>query len=131
MTFKIVGHLAQIIVDMEKFETQSENMKKLLKDFERFSESLVAKARNYYHQKDDCNHPTNELTNFFNNIIHDSNNTPENLKGYVQDLRKQIDKNLHKISVAPGQDGKWKTWGKDLYLEEKMFPALFPFGVGG
>ena len=33
--------------------------------------------------------------------------------------------------MAPGEKGKWMNWLSDLYLEEKLFPALFPFGIGG
>ena len=38
---------------------------------------------------------------------------------------------MEKICVAPGEEGKWKNWQSDLYLEEKLFPALFPYGIGG
>ena len=38
---------------------------------------------------------------------------------------------LQKISVAPGEKGKFENWGDDIFLEEKAFPELFPFGVGG
>ena len=38
---------------------------------------------------------------------------------------------MEKVSVAPGEQGQFKSWGQDVYLEEKMFPSLFPYGVGG
>ena len=38
---------------------------------------------------------------------------------------------VKKISVAPGESGKFENWGDDTFLEEKCFPELFPFGVGG
>ena len=38
---------------------------------------------------------------------------------------------LAKISVAPGEFGKFQNWGDDIYLEEKCFPELYPFGRGG
>ena len=38
---------------------------------------------------------------------------------------------MQKVFVAPGEGGKWKNWKSDLFLEEKLFPALFPFGIGG
>ena len=40
-------------------------------------------------------------------------------------------KKIEKIQVAPGEKGKFKNWGEDVFLEEKAFPELFPFGVGG
>ena len=36
-----------------------------------------------------------------------------------------------KIHVAPGEGGKFQNWGEDIFLEEKCFPNLFPFGEGG
>ena len=44
---------------------------------------------------------------------------------------KKVMKNLDKISVAPGEFGSFQNWGEDTYIEEKAFPALFPYGVGG
>ena len=38
---------------------------------------------------------------------------------------------IEKISVAPGESGIFENWGEDIYLEEKCFPELFPFGNGG
>ena len=38
---------------------------------------------------------------------------------------------LEKISVAPGESGKFQNWGEDVFLEEKCFPELFPYGTGG
>ena len=38
---------------------------------------------------------------------------------------------LEKISVAPGEKGNFQNWGEDVFLEEKCFPELFPFGIGG
>ena len=42
-----------------------------------------------------------------------------------------INEKLDRIAVAPGEHGKWKNWGSDIFLEEKMFPDLFPYGIGG
>ena len=38
---------------------------------------------------------------------------------------------LRKISVAPGEKSKFQNSGEDIFLEEKWFPDLFPFGHGG
>ena len=45
---------------------------------------------------------------------------------YSETLRR-----MEKISVAPGEKGKFQNWGDDVFLEEKCFPELFPFGIGG
>merc|ERR1712082_153007 len=38
---------------------------------------------------------------------------------------------VEKICIAPGEHGQFTNWGEDVFLEEKCFPHLFPFGVGG
>ena len=38
---------------------------------------------------------------------------------------------MEKTAVAPGEKGKFQNWGEDIFLEEKCFPELFPFGTGG
>ena len=43
----------------------------------------------------------------------------------------QMRKKIKKISVAPGEGGKFQNWGDDIFLEEKMFPEKFPYGTGG
>ena len=38
---------------------------------------------------------------------------------------------LSKVYVAPGEKGTFQNWGSDIFLEEKAFPHLFPYGHGG
>ena len=35
------------------------------------------------------------------------------------------------ISLAPGEGGEFQNWKGDVFLEEKAFPHLFPYGTGG
>ena len=35
------------------------------------------------------------------------------------------------MNVAPGEFGQFKNWEDDIYMEERCFPHLFPYGVGG
>ena len=44
---------------------------------------------------------------------------------------KNIIQKMEKIQIAPGEFGSFKNWGEDVFLEEKCFPHLFPYGVGG
>ena len=128
---KIIGFLAQLVFDLGDLEPESIELINFIKDSESTAEKLIAKARNVYHQKPECNHPVNDLTKFLDTILYDSKTKSGDLEKYLAEQRKAIEKNLRKISVAPGEEGKWKTWGKDLYLEEKCFPKLFPRGLGG
>ena len=94
-------------------------------------ESALDTMREAFNSKPDCNHPANEISNFFNKIVTRKSIRPDQIKSYLCDQRSKIKENLNKISIAPGEKGKWKNWGDDIYLEEKMFPSLFPYGVGG
>ena len=58
-------------------------------------------------------------------------NEIENVAKASNDHFSNIISRLEKISVAPGEKGKFENWGDDVFLEEKCFPELFPFGVGG
>ena len=42
-----------------------------------------------------------------------------------------VQKKIEKISIAPGEHGKFLNWGDDVFLEERCFPHLFPYGIGG
>ena len=55
----------------------------------------------------------------------------ESLFRKVKKQVNQTKRKMEKIAVAPGEFGSFKNWGDDIYLEEKMFPEKFPFGVGG
>ena len=39
-------------------------------------------------------------------FIFDKNKKPKDIESFIANQRKEIQKNLNKISVAPGQDGK-------------------------
>ena len=43
----------------------------------------------------------------------------------------QISKRAEAICIAPGEEGQFQNWGKEVFLEEKCFPEKFPFGTGG
>ena len=58
-------------------------------------------------------------------------NNIENIARASKEHFSNLRSRLEKISVAPGEKGKFENWGDDVFLEEKCFPELFPFGVGG
>ena len=43
----------------------------------------------------------------------------------------KINRKMEKVQIAPGEFGEFKNWGEDIYLEEKCFPNIFPYGCGG
>ena len=42
-----------------------------------------------------------------------------------------VSRKLEKISIAPGEFGKFENWGDDMFIEEKCFPDEFPYGTVG
>ena len=67
----------------------------------------------------------------FDEILRKQNQDPADVSLFVKSQTKIIKQNLQKVYVAPGESGAWKNWEEDVYLEEKLFPQLFPFGIGG
>ena len=62
-----------------------------------------------------------------------SSTDPTKVKKYVDGVTKKIKKNLadRVVNLAPAEKGQWINWNSDVFLEEKLFPSLFPYGVGG
>merc|ERR1712208_232099 len=55
---------------------------------------------------------------------------PKRTLDFVEKQTKKIKENAAKLSLAPGEHGKWINWQSDIFLEEKLFPRLFPYGIG-
>jgi len=45
--------------------------------------------------------------------------------------KKKLMETLDVINLAPGEKGQFQNWKEDIYIEEKAFPHLFPYGHGG
>ena len=80
---------------------------------------------------DKCNHDSDDPRGqLLDEMLKASSN--RDASQYARDQVKQIERNIQDlITVAPGVGGKFQSWGKDIYLEEKLFPNLFPYGIGG
>ena len=91
----------------------------------------ISKAREYILKMDMCTHSANDLNSIFKTVITENKENPSKTLEYVKKQTKLIKQNASKIFVAPGEGGDWKSWQSDLFLEEKLFPALFPYGIGG
>lgn len=93
--------------------------------------TYISQARNSIKEKVICSHDINSLNSIFANIIKENMNNLEHTFEYVKQQVKLINQNAMKVFVAPGEGREWKSWQSDLFLEEKLFPALFPYGIGG
>ena len=127
----ICGLLMQTFNEIMNLKAESDELKTYISETQNLAQEIITKAKDECLKKPICNHDYNELMNFYKTIVIDSKNKPEDIKAYLKEQNKQIQKNLHKISVAPGEEGKWQNWGEDIFLEEKLFPKLFPWGQGG
>ena len=78
-----------------------------------------------------CHHEYNSLNNDLENYIKNNEANEEKTSAFVKKQTIKIKENAEKISVAPSEAGKWVNWYSDLFLEEKLFPKLFPYGIGG
>jgi hypothetical protein len=68
------------------------------------------------------------------NCHHEYNTLSSDIANFVEKNEKQTLKtkgNAEKVFVAPSEEGKWVNWYSDLFLEEKLFPKLFSYGIGG
>ena len=70
------------------------------------------------------------VVSLFKNVLSRTDD-PDNLRKYVSRKAETATENATKICVAPAEKGLWKSWLDDLFLEEKCFPNLFPYGIGG
>ena len=99
------------------------------------SESITETSEKL-NQTNQCCHDYDDVTDkLLDQILHynaDKESSSDQTNKFVRSQLKQIEKNLqYIISVAPAEQGSFQSWGSDLFLEEKLFPHLFPYGIGG
>ena len=72
-----------------------------------------------------------EISDHVETVFDHTTSKTEDLAKKARKEVKSINKQMEKICVAPGEDGKFQNWKKDVFLEEKCFPEKFPYGTGG
>ena len=129
---RIGGIIFDTLHNLQKIKVENEKFQHIINTFSLKVNSVANQVRILLKDKHDCNHTfDNEISKYLKSIVFDKSKKPEEILHYIDQQREKIDQKLQKLSVAPGEKGKWINWGSDLYLEEKLFPALFPFGWGG
>ena len=128
---KICGIIMQHYNKLIKLKPESQNLVQLIRLKETELNQLVETLNELISAKDQCHHPVNEVGNLLKYFIYDKKKKHEDLENFIVSQRREIQKNFDKISVAPGEGGKWENWASDIFLEEKLFPALFPYGMYG
>ena len=92
-----------------------------------FKECISSSREVFKNLTKDCHHEVKDMQNEFRNIIEEGGNTDE----FVRKQLGKIKNIVANISVAPSEHGEFKNWCSELFLEEKLFPNLFPYGIGG
>ena len=81
---------------------------------------------------ENCHH-NHELNKDIVRVMDCPNTDAQKISKYVDSCKKTIEKNMKakKLNIAPAEKGEWINWKSDIFLEEKLFPSLFPYGIGG
>jgi hypothetical protein len=129
----VANRLANIMVDVEilyhiDVEDEVENNDFTPED-QVFSEDIHEKESE--ENKNPSNFVQDEVLNeasFFKEL--DESNAERLAQSSTKQMKNTTEK-IKKNPVAPGEFGVFQNWGEDIFLEEKCFPELFPFGDGG
>ena len=117
---------------LEKIKVEHVNSIEFKNDLVKHFSNCIEKGRKYLQSiVKNCHHTINELSNDIENVIKDNEKNPNKTFEFVSNQTKKIKENAKKLSLAPAEEGKWINWQSDLFLEEKLFPRLFPYGIGG
>ena len=136
---KNLSHLLQNQETLEKLNnTDHDNDKitNLIQDILRHTEKDIKDTQIKLKILDKCSHnEKHEGSTFFDEILEINRKeilveTKQFVKNQVKKIQKNLEDNI--ISIAPGEYGHMQFWGSNnVFLEEKMFPQLFPYGIGG
>ena len=121
----------KVLTSLEKLHPMSSELQSAINRSVKNMGDKIKELRENLKNKESCNHQVNELNLFFKNLIDKKDLDPEEAIKYINQQRQIIQNEIQKITVAPAEKGKWLNWSDDVYLEEKLFPALFPYGIGG
>ena len=95
-----------------------------------FTECIEVGRSSLRNMLTNCNHNFNNLSKDVQKVIESCKN-PRKTSEFVVEQVVKIKENANKVFVAPSEEGKMTNWQSDLFLEEKLFPKLFPYGIGG
>ena len=118
--------------ELEKLTVSDKKLKgtyeKLLKEFSNCIEHGRSRFRNL---STNCNHEEYNILNSDVKRVTEARRDPAKTAKFVEEQLVKIKQNVNKVFVAPSEGGKLVNWQSDLFLEEKLFPKLFPYGLGG
>jgi hypothetical protein len=112
-------------VEHEKLTSIKYQLSKEFSDYIENSRSVFRSASK------NCNHEYDTVSSDIVNFVEKNEMNAEKTFAFVEKQTLKIKENAEKVYVAPSEEGKWVNWYSDLFLEEKLFPKLFPYGIGG
>ena len=142
----LVDHFCSLAKKQAHFVSQKDQLLRLKSNNTKLQELInlalndvsesITETSEKLNQTNQCCHDYDDVTDkLLDQILNynaDKESSSDQTNKFVRSQLKQIEKNLqYIISVAPAEQGSFQSWGSDLFLEEKLFPHLFPYGIGG
>ena len=128
---KRISHLVNILSQIQHLNPVNLELMGVIESTAKKLQELIQTGRGIWKNKQDCNHKINELQELFNKLLDRKTMSAETVSHYVKQQKNRIKHKVDKMFLAPGEGGKMLNWQSDVFLEEKLFPALFPYGIGG
>ena len=115
--------------ELEHIHVESEKTIILKKTLKEDLKNCISKGKQSLKlYKSNCDHEYNKVMSDIENIM--ENNAVHSTQ-FIEQQMKLIKERVAKVCVAPSETGEWKNWHSDVFLEEKLFPNLYPYGFGG
>ena len=99
---KIIASVIDIHSQLMKIQVENQEFDQCLHDYLAISLQFKEAGTKLLQEKSDCNHSYNEIMNFLQSIVFNKNMTARDIKNFVAEQKKIINKKLDKVSVAPG-----------------------------
>ena len=96
-----------------------------------FSEVIMISRNRFKEMNKNCHHKQSDISHDIKNVVEGNKLNPELTASYISQQIKNIKDNVETLEIAPTDQGKFINWQSEVFLEEKLFPDLFPYGIGG
>ena len=129
---KAISRLFGLLNDTEKVCSENEKVLHIKKETISIlsNDIRVCNGMKKGNLDSNCDHEETDFGKNLNEVL-ELNSNVSKIRDHANQTAKTIEKNAKKIFLAPGQHGNFVNWRENIFIEEKAFPALFPFGIGG
>ena len=126
-----ISYLVSTFSQIQHLKPVNDELMGIIENTAKNLQELIQTGKGILKNKQDCNHEINDLQDLFNKLLDKKTLSPEAVSHYVKQQKDRVKHKVAKMFLAPGEGGKMLNWQSDVFLEEKLFPALFPYGIGG